>query len=140
MPHITRTCGLQSDEFLRNQALREKAISPIPTLFAPARRYVHLQPSCKGNTKVFLVPVRNPVTRIHSWFHFEQDLVTKKKISLRGGDHVQSLIWLLDCYSSFDTLVAQGLVLGQNISIMPTTKNNGTTTTAGKDSIMMPPD
>lgn len=92
---------------------------PLPNTFYfhlkkdTCRRVVESQ-DAKKNKKVpvatYLLPIRNPLTRIQSWFQFEKDIVPVRR-NKREEDHFKWKRGMLfvECYDNFVDLVLDGL-------------------------------
>ncbi|KAG7360457.1 hypothetical protein IV203_035556 [Nitzschia inconspicua] len=90
---------------------------PLPNTF-----YFHLKkdtcrqvgsPKAKKNTvpvSTYLVPIRNPLTRIQSWFQFEKDIIPVRR-NKREENHFKWKRGMLfvECYNNFVDLVLEGL-------------------------------
>jgi hypothetical protein len=77
------------------------------------------------NIATLLMTIRNPLTRIQSWFNFEKDILptrqnkqTEERLRWKRG------MLFSDCYDNFSNLVTEGLEL----SSLPTTTTNDNTT------------
>jgi hypothetical protein len=90
---------------------------PLPNTFYfhlkkdTCRRVGHPDPA-KNTVPIatYLLPVRNPLTRIQSWFHFEKDIVPIRQ-NKREENHFKWKRGMLfvECYDNFVDLVMEGL-------------------------------
>lgn len=62
--------------------------------------------------KTYVVTLRNPLTRLQSWFDFEKDIVPKRGKNNRMQEQIrkQRAMLFQECYTTFEKLVLEGLV------------------------------
>jgi hypothetical protein len=69
------------------------------------------QPKRQITMATYLMPIRNPLTRIQSWFQFEKDIVPIRRRNQQQQNHFRWKRGLLfvECYHNFVDLVVKGL-------------------------------
>lgn len=85
-------------------------------------------------TRTYAVTLRNPLTRLQSWFDFEKDIVpTRGKTSQAQVAQVRSqrAILFQDCYPTFERFVLEGLVPLVPVVGNNNNNSNNETVTAG---------
>lgn len=77
----------------------------------PRVHFFHMRRNnCPPNTQTYVVTLRNPVTRIQSWFEFEKDIVPTRKNKQEEQQLKRKRGMLFEeCYSNFTDLVLRGL-------------------------------
>ena len=79
----------------------------------PWTKHFHMRKNtCGKDVATLLVTVRNPLTRIRSWFDFEKDILPERR-NKRDQEMLRRNRGMIfqDCYSSFEDLVNEGLQL-----------------------------
>jgi hypothetical protein len=83
-----------------------------------AQSHVHMEYGiCSPNTTEYLVPIRNPIERIYSWFYFAQTLLAR---TFPTGD------FLFACYAHLEDLAMDGLSHNISDQIVPADAANMT--------------
>lgn len=83
----------------------------MPPQAIPDSFYFHMRRNnCPIQTQTYLVTLRNPLTRLQSWFDFEKDILPTRK----NPQQQQHLQWkrsmlFVECYKQFDELALYGL-------------------------------
>lgn len=83
---------------------------PRPAL--PNTHYFHMRRNnCPQNTRTFLLTLRNPLTRLRSWFDFEKDILPSRR-NERDQMELRRMRGMLfaECFPTFDSLVHTGLM------------------------------
>ena len=76
--------------------------------------------NCPPQTRTYLVTVRNPLTRLQSWFDFEKDIIPGRSMQVQQQMKKQREMLFQECFPTFENLVLDGLVPIGNI----TTRNS----------------
>jgi hypothetical protein len=77
----------------------------------PRTHFFHMRRNnCPSDTQTYLVTLRNPLTRLQSWFDFEKNIVPSRK-NKQEEEQLKRKRGMLftDCYSNFSDLVTVGL-------------------------------
>lgn len=84
----------------------------MPRDVLPHTHYFHLQRNTcpPDSTRTYLVTLRNPVTRLRSWFNFEKNIIPyRKNIQQQEKAIKQRGRLFSECYSEFEDLALNGL-------------------------------
>jgi hypothetical protein len=84
----------------------------MPRELLPNAHYFHLRRNTcpKETTKTYLVTLRNPITRLQSWFDFEKGIVVYRKNKKQEAKIRRQRGRLFsECYTSFEDLASKGL-------------------------------
>jgi hypothetical protein len=99
----------------------------------PHTNFFHMRRNQCASTKpkTYLVTLRNPLTRLSSWFDFEKDILPIRRNKQEEAQLKRKRGMLFtDCYSTFHDFCTIGLQpLNANININATTTANTTTAT-----------
>jgi hypothetical protein len=85
----------------------------------PKTNFFHMRRNkCPANTATFLVTLRNPITRIRSWFDFEKNIIPPRQ-NKQEAENIKRKRGMLftECYSDFATLATEGLEPLDNMTI-----------------------
>jgi hypothetical protein len=83
----------------------------MPPQAIPDSFFFHMRRNnCPAHTQTYLVTLRNPLTRLQSWFDFEKNILPTRK-NPQQQQHLQWKRGLLfvECYKQFDELALYGL-------------------------------
>ncbi|MGK3743158.1 MAG: coproporphyrinogen III oxidase [Bacillariaceae sp.] len=89
----------------------------------PHVHYFHMRKNtCHQETATYLMTIRNPLTRIQSWFNFEKDIVPIR----RNKYAEERLRWkrgmiFTECYDNFVDLVTKGIGTMYHLNLRSTT-------------------
>ena len=75
--------------------------------------YMHMKMNTcpKHSTKSYVMTLRNPITRLQSWFDFEKDIMPTRNKNPKEQEAIRKKrgMLFLDCYSNFSNFAAEGL-------------------------------
>jgi hypothetical protein len=83
----------------------------MPRQAIPDSFYFHMRRNnCPIHTQTYLVTLRNPLTRLQSWFDFEKEILPTRK-NPKQQQHLQwkRAMLFVECYKQFDDLALYGL-------------------------------
>jgi hypothetical protein len=89
----------------------------------PHVHYFHMRKNtCHQEIATYLMTIRNPLTRIQSWFNFEKDIVPSR----RNKQAEERLRWkrgmiFTECYDNFADLVTKGIGTMYHLNLHSTT-------------------
>ncbi len=72
--------------------------------------------NCPRQTRTYVVTLRNPLTRLQSWFDFEKDIVPGRSLQVQRQVRKQRDMLFRDCFSTFEKLVMEGLIPIVNVT------------------------
>ncbi|KAL3928688.1 MAG: hypothetical protein SGBAC_012539 [Bacillariaceae sp.] len=84
----------------------------MPREALPNTHYFHIKRNTclPGNTATYLVTLRNPITRLQSWFNFEKNIIPYRKNKQQEAKAIQQRGRLFTgCYTDFESFAAVGL-------------------------------
>jgi hypothetical protein len=84
----------------------------MPRDALPHMHYLHLQRNTcpPKTTRTYLVTLRNPITRLRSWFNFEKNIIPYRQTKQQEAKAIKQRGRLFaECYSEFEDLALKGL-------------------------------